>query len=666
MAETADAVDTPPEMTRNPGDDEPVTEDDLSQTVIKSVKAFRDEAADARRTRMKQNRINRDAYLGRQDWSHKLKGQSQEFLPKTPVAVEQFSSFIKRALTQFGAWYDPMIGRNSKSPLSAGQIRALMDTFFEDLRTEDRTTTDLATLIGDGIKIGALESLCVFKVFGQMENERVFSVEPGEPFIGGDDRLEMGEDQLVATTRKVWRLRVDLVRPEDYYPDPTGRGLYEIHETERDLHYVIRRAEEGIYDPVAVEAVKRDLIAEDQKKAESESRTDHDRNQDRARPPAFRKRVKITEFWGTLLDHEGNVVHENVLVTVANDKHLIRRPESNPFWHQESPFEAIPVIRVPFSVWHKALYDNAVMLNLAQNELFNLILDGGLASVWGIKQLRIDDLEDPRQVQDGIPQGETLVVKGTLPVGAKVLEQVTEGEVPTDAMAILEMLNREFAAAALSNELKMGSLPPKQVKATEVVELTQSQAITLDAIVGDIEKSLMRLLRKAWLTILQNITDVAADRIIGAIGVRGAFALAKMSPAERFSTFNNVAEFKVHGLSSLMARVRDFQKTAALLQLVMTNPLLLQAFVKRYSGDRILAHVIKMLSINPEAWKRDEEELQRTDQDVAEMMGLAQNLGLTQGGQGGAGMAAEDAGEPGLPAEINQAGNPLSGLGGGG
>ena len=71
-------------------------------------------------------------------------------------------------------------------------------------------------------------------------------------------------------------------------------------------------------------------------------------------PPAFRKRVVLHEFWGTLLDNRGRVIAERQVATMANDRYLIRPPEDNPFWHGQSPFVCAPLVRVPFSVrWNR-------------------------------------------------------------------------------------------------------------------------------------------------------------------------------------------------------------------------------------------------------------------------------------------------------------------------
>jgi hypothetical protein len=661
MAETSPTTPT----SKLAGDDSPLGkgEDGAALTVMKAIRESKKEAFRARRGRLARNRENRRAYLGYQDFSHKQKGQSKEFLPQTPIAVEQFVGFIKRALTQFGAYYTIDLAKDSRSPLSGTTLRSLLDCFLNDMLVEDGKRMPFQTLLTDGIKVGALESLCILKIHGNMQTDRKFIIEQGDQVISPGGQVEQDESKLVAVDVKNWKLRVDLVQPENYGPDPTGAGLYEIHSVERDIHYLKKRAEEGVYNKAAVARVEEDYRTED-----IDTRKGLDRGQDESRYPSFRRRVKIDEYWGTLLDGEGNVLHENIFCAMANDKYLIRKPTPNPFWHQESPFVSVPLVRVPFSVWHKALFDHAVQLNFASNEMFNLILDGGISSVWGIKQLRADDLEDPRQVADGIQQGDTLTVKNTLPHGAKVLETVSEGEVPRDAMAVLEMLERQFAKSALSTELKLGSLPAKQVKATEVIELSQSQAVTLDAIIGDIERELIgRTLKKIFLTVMQNMNDVASDRIIDAIGISAAFRLSRMSPAERFAAFAGACSFRVNGLSAVLAKVRDFQKLMALLQSVITNPLLFQAFFRKYSPDKILAHMMKTLGVNPENIERDSDELARLEQDLQQLPQFQALMGQgQQQGQGGAGLSAQQVGEPQLPAEINAVSNPTSSLAGAG
>ena len=646
-----------PRATQNtnlPGGDEDVAADGPS--VITAIRSAKKEAEDSRRTRLALNRQNMQAYMGMQDFSYKDEGMSSEFLPKVGVATEQFAAFVKRALTQFGAWFDVELGRSSQSPLSEGQIAALIGGYLDNLAAPGGGHQAFPVVLTEGIKAGALESLPIFKVHGMRVPERVFSTQPGSPFINDDGIIEQSDDELTMETRMTWHLQIDVIRFEDYLKDPTGRGMYEIHTSEYDLYEIQDLAAEGVYNQAAV-----DELTADFSRPQQDKRPERVRGHDEGHKPDFRHKVVVDEYWGHLLDTNGNIVERNIVCAVANDRFLIREPEPNPLWHQESPFVAEPLIRVPFSVWHKAMMDHPTQLNFAMNEMFNLMLDGGLASVWGVRQVRTDDLEDPSEISDGIPQGATLGVKNTLPAGAKVVERVTQGEIPGDAMAIFELLNREFTMAALSNELKMGSLPAKKVLATEVVELSQSQAVVLDSMTADMEIGIIgQILRKSWLTILQHLDDASSEQIVSAIGVRGAFLISRMSKAKRFAMFAHHCSFKVHGLTAALSKARDFQKIMALLQSIVQNPLLLQAFFKRFSANKLLMYMMKTLQVNPENLQRSGEEMNRIDQELAELPKFQELLSRKQGG--GAGPTAQNTGDNSLPAEINQAANPSTGL----
>ncbi|HKZ42273.1 MAG TPA: hypothetical protein VJ044_15020, partial [Candidatus Hodarchaeales archaeon] len=333
---------------------------DESLTVVNHILECRKEADDARKKRLSKNRLNVDMFLGEQDFSYKQPGQSTEFLPKMPIAVEQMCAFVKRGLVQFGDWFSAQPGKGYPNILTPEQIRELMKVYLNKIATTNNKYTTFPTLMTDAVKSGLLESLIILKVHGFMSPERAFSIEPGEPLIDPETLNVQYPEQLVATEKRIWRPRIDLVRAEDYYPDPTGRGLYEIHEVERDISAVVEMADAGIYDASVLNQIEEDFTKEsDQRRTESQ------RGQSEAQSPDFRKRIVITEYWGSLLDSRGRFAERNIVCALANRKYLIRKPEPNPFWHGESPFVAGSILRVPHSVWHKALYDHASQLNVA-------------------------------------------------------------------------------------------------------------------------------------------------------------------------------------------------------------------------------------------------------------------------------------------------------------
>lgn len=612
-----------------PEDDEMIPE---GVSVIQAINACRHESEMARRDREVQGDKNWQLYLGKQDYSHKQEGQSQEFLPKVPVAVEQMSALVKRALVQFGNYFSVDVDTELGQLITGDEIREMLKVFLRDLWAPGGKVTDFPTIVSDAMKQALLKCLIIFKVHGAYKKGRKLSFEKGIGF----------KEKEIET----WKLRIDLVRFEDYYPDPTGNNLYEIHRVERDLYEVVDMSEgdDPIYDPAMVQKLVEHSGGGE--RADDEKLSEGDRNQNETTPPSFRKRVVLDEFWGTLLRDDGTVAHRNIVATVANERFLIRPPEPNPFWHQRSPLVVAPLIRVPHSVWHKALYDHASDLNIAINELYNLLIDGGMASVWGISQLRVEDLEDPSQVEGGIRQGMTLAVKQTLPHNAKVYERLTEGQAPIEALQIFESLNSEFSQAALTNELKLGSLPQKQVLATEVLESGQSQNLMLDGVVADLENQCMSpTLELAFLVIMQMADKLPEEAFSFLNNKKVALMIMRAEPEERFVLFFNRCRFVVNGLSSTMARALEFQKLMAFLQAVGINPLMLQAFITKYSPEKFLAQLLNALNLNPKNFERTEEELR-------------QLLGQ-QSGQPGAGTP------PGPGAEVPGVGAMSQVLGGG-
>ena len=604
--------------------------------VLRAVRAYRQESEEARRTRMKKNRLNWDMYFGNQDWSNKQKGQSTEFLPKVSGAAEQMAAFVKRALVQFGDWFSMDLPQGSI--LTPEQARAMLRIFLENMAVGRNDLGSFYTLVSDAVKQGLMESLIVFKVHGQYMMKRGYRVEPANLLAGIPERMAQDD-------HTVWRLRIDLIPGEDYYPDPTTRRLYEIHRVERDWFDVMESAERGLYDKKAVQGIREDF-----ERHEEARRKARHRGQDETTPLASRHRVVIDEMWGTILGPDGRPVEKDIVTAVANDKYLIRPPESmrDVFWHGTSPMVAAPIIRVPHSVHHKSLYDDASQLNLALNELYNLILDAGISKVWGIRQVRSHWLQDPRQVSDGIPAGATLVVDESAPAEAKVVESVVTGDVPNDALNVLNLTDREFQAAAKTNDTRLGFLPPRTVKATEVLAAEQGSSVIIDGFANDLETDLIApTLKKAWMTVVQFMDSVPTEDVVKAIGVDAAFRLSRMSPAQRYAALGHSLDFKVMGLSSTLARARDFQKFMALQQGLATNPVLLEAFIRRISPDKTLDHLMRSLAINPESMQQSPEEQQQLPDRMQRIAVLQQMMPQ----RGGSPPAVE---QGSMQSEINQ------------
>ncbi len=550
-------------------------------TLLTILDGYRREAEQARSWRLDRNRANQRAYHGEQDYSQKRDDESQEFLPKTFTAVEMATSLFKRLLVDAGEFFQLELPDPGPGGVPTEALQALLAAKLQTLSYGQKgRTTGFAVVIVDALKMALLESLAIAKVYGTTMTPEPLPGEPDPPAL--------------------WDVAVRVIPLEDYYPDPTGEGLYEIHEYEMDLHEVLARVESEVYDNVSREDVKQ-LRGSAPGRASALSQQQARSNMPRAQQAGGdRSRPTIREYWGTLVQEDGEVVAANSITIVANDSTVLRRPTPNPFFHQESPFVVAPLVRVPLTTYHRALMDDAARLNEALNELTNLLIDGATRAVHGVEQLRVDWLEDPRQVSGGIPSGTRLKIKGDVPPGAKVIETVTTGDVPRDGLTIAQLLDQEFQAAIMSTDLRLGRLPSKQVLATEVQEASAGQASIYDGLVRDWEDEFMEpLLRKIWLLMLQHLHEMDSQSIVGVIGEEYARRLGAMTPTERYIRYGRGMKFRVNGLSAVLSRVRDYQKLLALLELATTNPLLAQAMAAEFSWSKILERLFKLLNIDP-------------------------------------------------------------------
>lgn len=602
-------------------------------SIISFLTLARQESSTARYDRILQNRLNYDVYNLRQDFSYKTKGQSREFLPKMSMAVEQSANFLQQGLAKIGEWFgcEPMPGINEDA------LKVKPKTVYTLLERQ-LDKVDFVPKVGEAAKLGLVGSLMIAKVHGKYVNKVKYEAKLNLLKGSFKKRLIKKED-------KVWQLDISLVRQEDWYPDPTGRGLYEIQDIYMDYYDLERMAKgpDAIYDLEMVQKLHGTNATSGTDKEYQKAR---ETNMNVA-PHLYRKQIKVSEIWGTILDAQGNIMHENVVCTVANDQFIIQKPTPNPYWHGESPYVTCAIVSVPHSVWGRAMMDAPAMLNRASNEMFNLILDGGMMSVHGIKQIRAHYLTDASQIEDGIGPGDTLSVSAACPPGQAVLERVDTATVPQDGLAVLNLLNQEFNASALTNDLRMGVASFRAVKATEVAEASQTISSMFSGMAETIEKLFItKILDKAWKTIAQNVNDLDSDEVKALLGDKVAASLLALGNEELFADTVQGCKFRTFGISEKLGREKDFSKLTGLLQTIGTSETLTEAFMQKYDFSKLLSEIMKALDIN--TYKIE------ADRDNGGDLSSHNQLGEAVPQQGGMGQGEM----PNAQSQIPQAGAP--------
>lgn len=550
--------------------------------IVDWVLSCRDEAEEAKRTRMSRNRENFEMFHLDYDFSHKKEGQSMEVLSKVSMAVEQIKSFFQQALADLGDWW------KAESCYPDAQAGALVrPEEITKLTSHFLTKARYFTHVGNTLQSGLLGSLAISKTYAAMDPKPRFVARRGR---GKQMKLERIED-------KTFALKFDVVRQENFYPDPSGRELYIIEDIYLDYHEVLALAEgdDAIYDAALVKSLPRAGVADAEEEQGKAKETGQNTTISGHRP-----KVKVTEFWGTVLNSDGEIEHENCVCAVANDTYLIRKPEPNPLWHQRKPYTYSPLMEVANSVWHKAPMDAPTMHCKSMIEMYNLLVDAAMKQVHAISQIRSSALKNPAQVSNGIQAGVALDVNETLPPGAKVMEPLTQVQIPGEALNIFNIMNQEFNASALTNDLRQGVMPFRAVKATEVVEASQTITSVFQGMAKNYEaRQSMPELELAWMTTAQNWDMISKEEFISLFGPQRGEELYNLTPEEVFADTVGAVRFQVYGVTLTLNKAKDFQKLMTFQQTLAANPMMMEEYLRAgYSIGKMLSEVMATLDIN--------------------------------------------------------------------
>lgn len=603
---------------------------DSKEKVIKYILACREEAKSAKQSRMEQNKQNFDAYHMRYDFSHKKPGQSREVLSKQTMAVEQTASFFQQALVDMGDWF-----RIESKDTKSGKVSLIKEEEMQKLMVRQMEHANYFSFIGNSIKSALLGALLIAKTSGELC--------PSPRFVVKRDRSK--RKKLIKIEDKYWKLKKDVLSQVNWYPDPTGAKLYDIEEMFLDLSAVkqLAEGENAIYSKEEVE-----LLSTSFSSSENDETRRNETNQDTP-TSGHRPTVKLTEFWGTIVDDQGNIEQENILATIANDRFLIRAPEENPLWHQGTPFITAALMEFPNTVWPRALMDAGTQHERAITEIYNLTLDSVMKKVHAVTQIRTSWLQNPAQVSNGIPPGTNLQVTDSCPPGAKVMEPVSTVEVPQEAFQMMNLVQQEHNSSVLSSDIRNGVTPFRESSATAIVETNQTITSVFKGIAKNIEsRFIQKDLELTWKEIAQHWDEIDPEEFVSLFGPERGRELASLDPKDVFASTVSGTKFKVFGISLTMNKAIDFRKWTTLLQTVAGSEILTDAFVKENDFMKLMNEIMTSLDIDKSKIKRDEEPMPMAPSPQEQLTQQGPD-NMSQVPQAGAGTLADMMGTPSFP-----------------
>lgn len=298
--------------------------DDL--TIVNALESYRLEAENNRKSGLNPRddkwKENLDLYWNRYDWSNKASWQAKEVMPEVPSYVDRFAAALKEALMANPMGFYSVNDPADKESDIAQAIKRMTDIWLTRVgRNQMGQVLDFSSVFEEQMKLGALMACA--------------SVTTWKEDVGHG------------------RVAIETVDPRNIWLDHTNRNLYRMRRIELDRHDLVKMvgqkdgAGNPLFNETNISALLSSLNPDQQSNAEG--LTGHGQQTSSGRTP-----VTIDEYIATVVGAQGQLLADRALMVVANNRHLIRGPEANPFWHGNDWLLYAPLVTVPLSVYGRS------------------------------------------------------------------------------------------------------------------------------------------------------------------------------------------------------------------------------------------------------------------------------------------------------------------------
>lgn len=548
------------------------------QDIINVLDGYKSEARQAREggpnPRDDVWRKNWDRYWGRYDFSDKADWQAQHAMPEVPQFVDRWASAMREALDPMGEWFSIVDAGEQDTELVPHIKRAMEAILTRCGVTADGHRVDFSSVFEDQMKLAAIMMGC------------------GSVTWKDDDQTGG------------W-VSVDTVDPREVYLDPKGRNLYRWRRYEIDKHELLMMAEatdDDGNDIYNIDKIRELQAYDDQERREERERaTGHGEGE----PSANRHTITIDEWLCTLLMPDGSVPAVNSLIVVANDRHIIRGPEANPFWHGKDWIVATPMVSVPMSVYGRSYMEDWTEVSDAFVEMTNLILDSTFMSAVRSFVAAPDMLKNPRQLNEGVTPGKVFELEDGVQA-ADFIKEIELGSLGADVIRVWESLKNEMREGAKLSQMSLGQLPSgDRHSATMAAQVEQSGNSMIRSMARTIEvRWLEVVLTQVWQVALQHMDFLELTNELGQ-------ATAEMLNNHREEFANRKIRFRVTGISGLIDRQNKLQNLMSLLQVVGQNDVLMQALMQETSPDKLVSVLFQLHGVDINDIRLSEREQQQ-------------------------------------------------------
>lgn len=438
--------------------------------------------------------------------------------------------------------------------------------------------------------------------------------------ISGALKYTVGEDNLGRETMDIaniepWKLYYDQKRR---MPRNAQSGLYAIHEETVDLYELLEAGRNGLYintDKLSGSAQPADEATEFAEHAREYEHMDGDKTNAIYKNP-FRKEATVREFYGTVLDEDGDILLPNAHFITANDI-LIKPLTVTPFPTMRWPWVDFSPLPHPSKYHGYGLYQGTIGLWRFMSTLLNLYIDNENFNINNMYEVMEDAFVDSTDGE--FYPGRKFKKKSghTQPGITPVLKA---GSNIADVQTLWAMVNSLWQEGTNVNQFVTGQAGGQKMTATEKNISTQQAMGVLDSMIGkDVEDGYTEVI-KLEQEFLQTYWNPAyTPYYAGAFADDPFYQLLSQQemPLEmKQEAMSLEADVRVHGISRAFEKAQVAQELMGLMQ--MGQQPAYAPYAKPYETFRKYAEMIDQ----PELVK-SEQELLKEQQDMERQQKMA-------------------------------------------
>jgi len=595
VAEKSPTFDPPAQTDLKPGVAPEIHEQATKVEIVNALESYRLEATNNRQSGLNPRddkwRENLNLYWNRYDFKEKASWQAKETLAEVPNYVDRFAAAMKEAMISSpGGFYTVTDPADAEGDMTTA-VKKITDAWLTRVgRNQLGQVMPFTAVFEEQMKLGAIMMMSAV--------------------VTWKNDVPKG------------RVAIETVDPQNVWLDHTYRNLYRVRRIELDRHdlkkMITMKDSKGkaLFDLQEIDRLTGQML-EDKRKREELTGTGQ--NVSSGRSP-----ITLDEYVATVVDARGELIADRGLFVVANQQFLIRGPEPNPFWHGSDWLVASPLIDAPLSPYGRSYMEDFGSIARTFTELTNMLLDA--IHVTALKAFAVVPgiLLNASQVAGGITANKTFMLQeGYKP--EDFARAIDLGTLPPDAVKMWELLKNELSEAANMNEVALGQFAPKgRTSATEISETKQSSSALIRSIAQTVEQRWLNIiLDLTWKTGLQHAKE--DDPLLN----NAAGAMWPALWANRKELIQRPLTFQAGGISALIRKAAQMKALIGIMQLVASNDLLLQEFMKVVDINKFVKKLFELSDIDLQTLNVSDRE--RLIRGVTEPMG-----GLQQqaGGQG--------------------------------